>query len=67
VLIAMGVCFVLPARVLAHGGAVPAPSFPAVLLEWRFEPVVLVAVAITAQQAKQKIAPTPAAAVAQTK
>ena len=48
VLIAIGVCLVLPARVLAHGGAVPAPSFPAVLLEWRFEPVVLVAVAITA-------------------
>lgn len=31
----------LPARALAHGGEAPPPTFPGVLLEWRFEPVLL--------------------------
>lgn len=31
----------LPSTALAHGAAAPAPSFPAVLLAWRFEPFVL--------------------------
>jgi putative membrane protein len=37
-----------PSEALAHGGAAPAPSFPGVLLQWRLEPVVLVAVATAA-------------------
>ena len=38
----------LPGRALGHGGAVPEPTFPAVLFEWRFEPGVLAAVGIAA-------------------
>ena len=38
----------LPAQALAHGGPVPPPTFPAVLLEWRLEPLVLVGVAVAA-------------------
>jgi putative copper resistance protein D len=41
-----GVAFAAPA--LAHGAAAPVPSFPGVLLEWRLEPVVLAALALTA-------------------
>jgi putative membrane protein len=48
VLIAAAVGVALPTRALAHGGAVPAPSFPGVLLEWRVEPLVLAGVAIAA-------------------
>jgi putative membrane protein len=48
VLIAAAMTVGLPARALAHGGSVPAPTFPGVLLEWRFEPVVLVGVALAA-------------------
>lgn len=38
----------LPRRALAHGGTAAPPSVPAILLEWRFEPVVLVALAASA-------------------
>jgi len=38
----------LPGSALAHGAPAPAPSFPGVLLEWRFEPVVLAALAVSA-------------------
>ncbi|HEY8921615.1 MAG TPA: cytochrome c oxidase assembly protein [Candidatus Limnocylindria bacterium] len=38
----------LPGRTLAHGGATPAPSFPGVLLQWRLEPLVVVALATAA-------------------
>jgi putative copper resistance protein D len=31
----------LPATVLAHGASAPQPTFPGVLLAWRFEPIVL--------------------------
>jgi putative membrane protein len=44
--IAAAVAFALPARALAHGGDVPAPTFPAILLEWRPEPMVLALVAL---------------------
>lgn len=39
---------VTPGSVLAHGEAAPVPSFPGLLLEWRFEPVVLAALALAA-------------------
>ena len=38
----------LPGTVLAHGAPAPAPSFPGMLLEWRFEPLVLAALALAA-------------------
>jgi len=37
-----------PASVLAHGAAAPAPELPAVLLAWRFDPLVVIGLAITA-------------------
>jgi putative membrane protein len=48
VLIGGMVCLALPGLALAHGATAPAPSFPGVLLEWRFEPLVLVALAVAA-------------------
>ena len=45
-LIAVAITVALPGRALGHGGPGPTPSFPAVLLEWRFEPMVLAAVAV---------------------
>lgn len=47
-LLIAALAFALPARVLAHGGEVPAPTFPDVLLAWRLEPIVLAALAIAA-------------------
>jgi putative membrane protein len=47
-ILAAAVVAALPARALAHGGTAPPPTFPGVLLEWRFEPVVLVALALSA-------------------
>ncbi len=47
-LIVAAIGLALPSRVLAHGGPVPLPTFPAVLLEWRLEPLVLVGVAVAA-------------------
>ena len=38
----------LPGIALAHGGYAPPPTFPGVLFEWRFEPVVLTLVALAA-------------------
>jgi putative membrane protein len=38
----------LPAVALAHGGYAPPPTFPGVLFEWRFEPVVLTLAALAA-------------------
>ena len=37
-----------PASVLAHGDEAPAPSFPAILFDWRPEPLILAAVAVAA-------------------
>ena len=37
----------LPAVGLADGGRAPRPTFPAVLFEWRLEPIVLVGLAVT--------------------
>jgi putative copper resistance protein D len=34
-------CLVAPSSVLAHGADAPAPTLPGVLLDWRFEPVVI--------------------------
>ncbi|HYI65319.1 MAG TPA: cytochrome c oxidase assembly protein [Candidatus Limnocylindrales bacterium] len=34
----------LPAAVLAHGGAAPAPQFPGVLSAWSFDPLPLIAI-----------------------
>ena len=48
VLIGATLVLAAPGSVLAHGAAAPAPSFPGVLLEWRFEPVVLAALALAA-------------------
>jgi putative membrane protein len=38
----------LPSWALAHGGTAPAPSFPGVLLQWRLEPLLVVALAAAA-------------------
>jgi putative copper resistance protein D len=38
----IGIHLLLPARVLAHGAEAPTPSFPSVLLEWRFDPTAIV-------------------------
>jgi len=43
-----GLALAIPARSLAHGGDAPAPAFPGILLEWRFEPIVLLGLAIGA-------------------
>ena len=43
-----GLALAIPARAMAHGGEAPAPSFPGVLLAWRFEPIVLAGLAIAA-------------------
>ena len=46
VLLAVGLALAVPARSYAHGGEAPAPTFPGVLLQWRLEPIVLVALAV---------------------
>ena len=46
--LAVIVTVALPGAALAHGGDVPAPSFPGLLLEWRFEPMVLALAALAA-------------------
>jgi len=48
VLIAAAALGASPGRSLAHGGGVPAPSFPALLLEWRLAPLVVLAIALAA-------------------
>ncbi|MCA1587622.1 MAG: cytochrome c oxidase assembly protein, partial [Chloroflexi bacterium] len=37
-----------PASVLAHGASAPPPEFPAVLLAWRFDPTVVIGLAVAA-------------------
>ena len=38
----------LPAAVLAHGAAAPAPDFPGVLLQWSFDPLAVTGIIATA-------------------
>ena len=38
----IGLLLLAPGTVLAHGAEAPAPSFPSVLLEWRFDPMAIV-------------------------
>jgi putative copper resistance protein D len=40
--------FAVPSVALAHGAAAPAPSFPAVLLDWSLDPFPLLAIAAAA-------------------
>ena len=47
-LLATALALAIPTRLLAHGSPAPAPSFPQVLLEWRMEPIVLLALATAA-------------------
>jgi cytochrome c oxidase assembly factor CtaG len=47
-LLATGLALAVPARSFAHGSSPPAPAFPQVLLEWRLELALLLAVAIAA-------------------
>jgi putative copper resistance protein D len=44
----IGLHLLLPARVLAHGAEAPTPSFPSVLLEWRFDPTAIVPLVLVA-------------------
>jgi cytochrome c oxidase assembly factor CtaG len=47
-LLATALALAIPTRLLAHGSPAPAPSFPQLLLEWRMEPIVLLALATAA-------------------
>ncbi len=47
-LLATAAILAIPTRASAHGGDAPAPSFPAILLDWRMEPIVLAGLAIAA-------------------
>ena len=47
-LIATCAVLALPALALGHGEAAPPPAFPQLLLEWRLEPIVLIALAVMA-------------------
>lgn len=47
-MLAMGLALALPARTIAHGEDAPAPTFPDVLLLWRPEPILLIALAAAA-------------------
>jgi putative membrane protein len=40
-LVALAACAAPPAEVLAHGDQAPVPTFPAVVVEWRFDPLVI--------------------------
>jgi putative membrane protein len=44
----IGLALVVPAPLFGHGETAPAPTLPGVLLQWRFEPIVLVALAVAA-------------------
>ena len=46
--VAVGLAVAVPSVVLAHGATAPSPSFPGVLLEWRMDPFVLVALTTAA-------------------
>jgi cytochrome c oxidase assembly factor CtaG len=45
---AVGLALAIPQLTLAHGGVAPEPSFPSVLVQWRFEPLVLAGVVAAA-------------------
>ena len=47
-LLTLALALAVPTSALAHGGPVPPPSFPGVLLEWRMEPIVLLGLAVAA-------------------
>jgi putative membrane protein len=47
-LLATALTLAIPTRSFAHGSPAPAPSFPQLLLEWRMEPIVLLALATAA-------------------
>ncbi|MGH2445342.1 MAG: cytochrome c oxidase assembly protein [Candidatus Limnocylindria bacterium] len=47
-LIALAWMLVTPAAVLAHGADAPAPTFPGVLLAWRFDPLAVIGIVATA-------------------
>ncbi|HJP70213.1 MAG TPA: cytochrome c oxidase assembly protein [Candidatus Limnocylindria bacterium] len=44
----IGFLLLLPSRVLAHGAEAPTPTFPSVLLEWRFDPTAIVPLVLVA-------------------
>jgi putative membrane protein len=44
----IGLALALPAPLFGHGETAPAPTFPGLLLQWRFEPIVLAALATSA-------------------
>jgi putative membrane protein len=44
----IGVLLLVPVPVLAHGAEAPVPSFPSVLLEWRFDPTAVVPLLVVA-------------------
>jgi putative copper resistance protein D len=44
----IGLTLALPAPLFGHGETAPAPNLPGVLLQWRFEPIVFAALAVTA-------------------
>jgi len=46
-LLAAAAVLVAPASALAHGAAPPDPAFPAVLLAWRFDPLVVIGLLVT--------------------
>ena len=47
-LLVAGLALAVPAPAMAHGASAPQPTFPAVLLEWRFEPLLLAGLALSA-------------------
>ena len=46
--LALALLAAAPATVLAHGETAPTPAFPAVLLDWRFDPLVVLGIGVTA-------------------
>jgi len=47
-LVAVAVLLLMPAAVLAHGAVPAAPTFPGVLLAWRFDPLVIAGLLVAA-------------------
>jgi len=46
--LALALVATMPATVFAHGSLEPAPTFPSVLLDWRFDPLAVVLLVVTA-------------------
>jgi putative copper resistance protein D len=46
--LALALLAAAPAAVLAHGETAPTPAFPSVLLDWRFDPLVVLGIGVTA-------------------